>query len=143
MLDEVEQAKKSGMTAREYALSKGVPSSLTDEEAAFLDNYNVRMLNEGAGENVKFGSDAKSLDKLNRQMNNRGCTNDSIKGTVDDAFTTRKATNRATGNPATVYYNKDGSHVIIDDVTNEVVQVSDKFDPHWRPDPSIVDPYKP
>ncbi|SHI25131.1 HNH/ENDO VII superfamily nuclease with conserved GHE residues, partial [Sporobacter termitidis DSM 10068] len=50
MLDELEAARKSGMTAREFAMSKGVPSSLTDKEAALLDKYNLRMYTEGAGE---------------------------------------------------------------------------------------------
>ena len=73
----------------------------------------------------------------------RGWTNDSVKGTVSDYYTTRSATNRATGNPATVYYNKDGSYIIVDNVTNEVVQVSNKFDSNWAPDSSIINPYLP
>ena len=76
-------------------------------------------------------------------MTNRGWTQDSVRDTVDNAYTTRKAVNKATGNTATVYYNKDGSHVIIDDITNEVVQVSDKFEPNWIPDQSIINPYNP
>ena len=97
----------------------------------------------GKGKSIKFGSNVKSSDKLNRQMTNRGWTQDSVRDTVDNAYTTRKAVNKATGNTATVYYNKDGSHVIIDDITNEVVQVSDKFEPNWIPDQSIINPYNP
>ena len=88
--------------------------------------YETADAAEGAGklpkaEDIIFGSEAKSSQKLQRQMDARGWTNDSVKGTVSDYYTTRKATNRATGNSATVYYSKDGSHVIIDDITNEVV----------------------
>ena len=57
MLDDLEQASKSGMSAREFAISKGVPSSLTDEDAALLDKYNVRMSAEGAGKNDLFRGD--------------------------------------------------------------------------------------
>ena len=58
---------------------------------------------QGKESKVKFGSDAKTVDKLNRQMSKRGWTNDTVIDTVDNPFTTRKATNRATGNSATVY----------------------------------------
>ncbi|WP_207651226.1 colicin E5-related ribonuclease [Papillibacter cinnamivorans] len=133
--------KAANETGLRSAVQNMLANALLDEFKWHLNSQNP--VTESAGEKVKYGSDAKSLDKLNRQMNSRGWTNDSVKSTVDDAFTTQKTTNRATGNPATVYYNKDGSHVIIDDITNEVVQVSDRFDPNWRPDSSIVDPYKP
>ncbi|HWQ51903.1 MAG TPA: hypothetical protein VN369_08900, partial [Terriglobales bacterium] len=49
VLNELEQAEESGMTAREYAMSKGVPSSLSDEEAKLLDEYELEMHAEGAG----------------------------------------------------------------------------------------------
>ncbi len=32
---------------------------------------------------------------------------------------------------------------MVDDVTNEVVQISDRFDPEWNPDNTIIDPYMP
>jgi hypothetical protein len=52
MLDEVKKARESGMTAREYAKSKGIPSTLSDEEAAVLDKYGVKMLDDGAGDSA-------------------------------------------------------------------------------------------
>ena len=52
--------------------------------------------------------------------------------------------NKATGNSATVYYTKQGSYVIVDDVTKAIVQVSDNINPStWAPDMSIIDPYIP
>lgn len=67
-----------------------------------------------------------------------------VEDTVRNPYTTRVSTNKATGNSATVYYNKSGSYVVIDDVTKEVVQISDNINPStWIPDPSIIDPYKP
>jgi guanyl-specific ribonuclease Sa len=49
MLDEAEKANKSGITAREFAKSKGIPSTLSDAEAAILEKYGVKMLYDGAG----------------------------------------------------------------------------------------------
>ncbi len=52
--------------------------------------------------------------------------------------------NKAHGNPATAYFNQDGSYVVRDDVTGELVQVSDRTNPpNWIPDDTIVDPYMP
>jgi len=40
--------------------------------------------------------------------------------------------------------NAPGGYVIIDDVTNVIVQVSDNINPStWAPDPSIIAPYLP
>jgi hypothetical protein len=52
MLDKVEAARESGMTAREFAQSQGVPSTLTDAEAAYLDKHNIRMKAEAAGKSM-------------------------------------------------------------------------------------------
>jgi hypothetical protein len=42
------------MSAREFAESKGVKSTLTDEEAVILDKYDYRM-SEGKGDNIGRG----------------------------------------------------------------------------------------
>ncbi|MCM1161736.1 MAG: hypothetical protein NC412_10975, partial [Roseburia sp.] len=91
-----------------------------------------------------FGSNTKSTQKLINQMNSRGWTESLIKDTVDNPYTTRVSTNKATGNSATVFYTKQGSYVIVDNVTKEIVQISDNINPStWIPDTSIVDPYNP
>ena len=46
-------------------------------------------------------------------------------------------------NSATVYYTEEGAYVIVDDVTHEVVQISDKNDSNWLPDSTIDNPYIP
>lgn len=52
--------------------------------------------------------------------------------------------NKATGNSTTVFYTQQGSYVIVDDITNEIVQISDNIDPStWAPDSGIIDPYIP
>jgi hypothetical protein len=96
------------------------------------------------GSDIVFGSDSKSLQKLSRQMKERGWTEQSVRDLVDNHYTTRKSTNVTNNNPpATVFYREDGHHVIVDDITGEVVQVSDRTDPKWIPDKNIIDPYKP
>lgn len=91
-----------------------------------------------------FGSDVKSYQKLNNQMQKRGWTLQSVKNTVDHPYTLRTSINKATGNSATVYYNKSGSYIIVDDITCAIVQVSDNIAPKtWVPDSSIVNPYQP
>jgi hypothetical protein len=95
-------------------------------------------------ESVIFGSESKILKKLETQMENRGWTYETVKQTIDTPYTIRSSTNQSTLNPATVFYNQDGSHVIVDDITREIVQVSDMMDPlGWIPDKNIVNPYKP
>ena len=77
-------------------------------------------------------------------MNNRGWTTDSVKNTVNSPYTTRTSTNLATGNSATVFYQQNGAYVIVDNVTNEIVQVSNALGPlNWIPDKNIINPYLP
>ncbi len=91
-----------------------------------------------------FGSSTKSSQKLSNQMSSRGWTEDMVRDTVDNPFTIRNSINKATGNSATVFYTERGSYVIVDDVTNEIVQISDNINPlEWIPDASIESPYKP
>ena len=61
----------------------------------------------------------------------------------NEPYTTRAAINKATGNTATVYYNKSGDYVVVDDVTGELVQLSGYGDTGWKPDSTIIDPYEP
>jgi len=104
----------------------------------------VKNLTEGKGSKVRFGSDTKSSTKLSSQMSQRGWTESTVRDTVSNPFTTRASTNLATGNSATAYYNQRGGYVIIDDVTNAVVQVGDNINPSsWIPDPNIINPFIP
>ncbi|KAA3609493.1 MAG: hypothetical protein DWQ01_09170 [Planctomycetota bacterium] len=85
-----------------------------------------------------------SAGRKANQLARRGWTREAINDTVNNPFTTRAATNRATGNPATAFFREDGSHVIRDNVTGDLVQMSDRTNPsNWVPDSSIVNPYVP
>ena len=77
-------------------------------------------------------------------MADRGWTKESVLQTVKSPFTTRVSKNLATNNPATAYYTKEGAYVVIDDITREVVQVSDAIHPEkWIVDKNIINPYIP
>ena len=77
-------------------------------------------------------------------MQRRGWSIQSVRNTVDNPYTTRISTNKATGNSATVFYNKNGSYVIVDDITKAIVQISDNINPSaWLPDSNIINPYRP
>jgi hypothetical protein len=78
------------------------------------------------------------------QLSRRGWSKNAIDEIVNNPFTTRRAMNKANGNPATAYYNEDGSYAVRDDVTGALVQISDRTNPqHWILDDTIVDPYIP
>src|SRR5690606_14125171 len=81
--------------------------------------------------------------KITKQMAGRGWTKELIHNTVNNPFTTRAATNRATGNAATAYFQKNGSYIVKDNVTNQVIQISNRLDPKWIPDATIINPYIP
>ncbi|MEM9624726.1 MAG: colicin E5-related ribonuclease [Pseudomonadota bacterium] len=98
---------------------------------------------DGADDDAKVSDDITIGDKIGRQSGQRGWNEESIKDVVDNPHTTRPATNKANGNDATAYYDEDGSHVVVDDVTGAVVQVSDRNNPTgWVPDSSIENPYR-
>lgn len=115
---------------------EGVVGVGSDESASEKDTDELN-------DDLKFGGETKSQTKLANEMAKRGWTKKDVQGTVDNPHTTRDSTNKANGNDATAYYNEDGSYVVVDDETNEVIQVSDKNDPNWIPDSSIENPYFP
>ena len=81
--------------------------------------------------------------KNERYIKKRGWSIDSIKDVIQHPHTTRKAFNKSTGSEATVYYNKQGDYVVIDNNTKELIQTSKYGDKNWIPDSTIQDPYKP
>lgn len=73
----------------------------------------------------------------------RKWTWESMKFTTENYYTTRSAVNKANGNPATAYYNKSGDYVVVDDITGDLVQLSEYGNIGWIPDSTIVNPYIP
>lgn len=92
------------------------------------------------------GSSIKIPDKRKFRptaMKKRGWDEQSVRNTVSNPYTTRKSLNKQNGNtPATAYYNKDTSYVVVDDTSKNLVQISDRTKPDWKPDPNIVNPYR-
>lgn len=140
--------ERSTVMLLEIGISVAIYSSLSSMQSAIENHQHVSVDVGGEGgarsNDLIFGSSTKSAQKLSNQMNSRGWTEDIIRDTVDNPFTIRNSINKATGNSATVFYNKQGSYVIVDDITNEIVQISDNINPLiWIPDASIENPYKP
>ncbi len=81
--------------------------------------------------------------KIAKQMSRRGWTAKMIRELVNESRIIRPAFNRATGNNATAYFTEKGAYVVRDNVTGTIVQVSDRLNPGWIPDSSIVNPYIP
>lgn len=107
-----------------------------------ISNKIARLL--GFGENTITRSIFSYITpKIESQMLKRGWTRALIHKLVNTPFTTRVAVNKATGNAATAYFDKSGAYVIKDNITNEIIQISNKFDPKWIPDATIINPYMP
>lgn len=77
--------------------------------------------------------------KIAKQIGARGWTRESIDETVQHparTVTTRDTRWKPDGTrndaPATAYVNKDGSYVIVNDDTGDIVQVSNRNDPNWK-----------
>ena len=81
--------------------------------------------------------------KIESQMGERGWTKERINNTTRNPYTTRDAVNKANNNPSTAYYNQDGSYVVRDNITNQIIQISKVGNKNWIPDSTIVNPYKP
>ncbi len=79
-------------------------------------------------------------NKIEKQFAKRGWSQDLVNETVNNPYTTREALNKANGNPATAFYNKEGQYVVRDNKTGNIVQISDKSRP-FSPDPTIKNPY--
>jgi RHS repeat-associated protein len=88
------------------------------------------------------GSPAFSIgEKISRQMGRRGWSEEAISETISSPQKTRTVRDTrynpdGTRNdaPATKYYAEDGSYVVVNDETGDIVQVSDRTDPNWEDD---------
>ena len=83
-----------------------------------------------------FASSFKITAKISKQMARRGWTESLIKDTILNNIG-RKAFNRATKNAATAYFTSSGAYVIIDNITKEIVQISDRYNPNWIVDSTV------
>ena len=84
----------------------------------------------------KYAETFKITKKISKQMGKRGWTESLIKETIRKNIG-RKAINKATGNAATAYFASNGAYVVIDNVTKEIVQLSNRLDANWVVDVTI------
>ena len=85
----------------------------------------------GAGVLYTIGS------KIAGQMAGRGWTEEAIEAVMNNPSQVGTAINRATGNAATAFFDEGGAYVVKDNVTNEIIQISNKNDLNWIMDSSI------
>jgi RHS repeat-associated protein len=78
----------------------------------------------------------KITSKISNQMGARGWTNQLIKETIMKNVG-RQALNKATGGAATAYFTSSGAYVVIDNITKEIIQVSNRYDLNWVIDSTI------
>ena len=83
-----------------------------------------------------FARSFKIPTKIAKQMARRGWNSSLIKETILKNVG-RKAINKATGNAATAYFTSTGAYVVIDNITKDIIQISDRFDPEWFIDGTI------
>jgi hypothetical protein len=88
----------------------------------------------GGGGRTRF--DKHILDMLAR----RGWTIESVLDTIANAFSTRAVrdtrfdpvTGLRNNDPATAFINADGSYVVRNNITGEIVQISNRNNPFWK-----------
>lgn len=80
----------------------------------------------------------KISPKIQKQMPKRGWTEESLDKTIKNPHHTVKTEDNrhlpgggTAKDPATAYINEDGSYVVMNDKTGDVVQVSNRNDPNW------------
>jgi RHS repeat-associated protein len=91
-----------------------------------------------------LGPGTKFTPKILNQLASRGWTPKLVQRVIDRPVHTSPAFSRATGNRATAYFDRSGAYVVRDNVTGEIVQVSNRLNPSaWKPDASITNPFVP
>ncbi|MFN9163645.1 MAG: RHS repeat-associated core domain-containing protein [Alphaproteobacteria bacterium] len=70
----------------------------------------------------------------------KGWTGEQVDGVIDDPASTGEATDKQAGNdgkprnePATVYVDKDGNYVVVNNKTGEIIQVGTRDEPRDKP----------
>jgi RHS repeat-associated protein len=72
------------------------------------------------------------------QVASRKWTDATIRQVMDAPYAVGKSINMRNNNPATAYFLTKNQYVVIDDITNEVVQISDLLKADWKVDTRIT-----
>ena len=102
---------------------------------ALIDSIRDKLSAPAQGAQTPYTTGQKVQD----QMTKRGWTDTLIQDTLDNPSRTvaTQDTRYLPGggrmsDPATAFIRKDGSYVVRNDVTGDIVQISDRFDPGWK-----------
>ncbi len=102
----------------------------------------TNLLKFKRGEKAAYSIYSYITRKIANQMAARGWTKEAIHELVNNPYTIRESVNLATGHAATAYFEKSGAYVVKDNVSKEIIQISDKLR-EWIVDKNIINPYIP
>ena len=86
-------------------------------------------------------------EKITDQMTKRNWTSKQVQDALNNPLKTVKTSDTRNlpippggrmNDPATAYFSKDGGYVVRNDITGEIVQVSNKADPRWIDGPFVL-----
>ncbi len=133
-------SRGAGRIAAQRGRTSANTQSQNQQHSPHADDISVRSINTL---NTTLTTHVPTSGRKFNQLTSRGWNQSSIDDIVNNPVHTSSATNRATGNPATAYFDNTGNYVVRDNVTGRLVQMSNRNDPDWIPDPSIDNPYNP
>ena len=102
-----------------------------------------KLLGPGKKSPELLGPGTRFTPKIKRQLARRGWTERKVQSTINNPAHTSSALNRANGSSAAAYFDRNGAYVVRDNITGEIIQVSNRLDPNWVPDPTIINPFTP
>ena len=105
------------------------------------DIVDVERAADRAGDIVDAAADVPTIfgPKIEKQLGKRGWTKESVNNVTENPNRTVPTTDTRhlpeggrANEPATAYINEDGSYVVRNDRTGDIVQVSNRNDPNWK-----------
>ncbi|MBI4359966.1 MAG: hypothetical protein HY564_02650 [Candidatus Jacksonbacteria bacterium] len=146
----MQTALVAGSSGTITAVQVGVVDASALATSAGLAGY---MLSSGAGakwvENGEISAqptknqnnsriELQYSDKIKGQMSKRGWDQATLEDVVQNPSKTGTAIDRtAGGEPATAYFDKSGNYVVVNNRTNNIVQISNRNTVNWHVDSSI------
>lgn len=128
--------KKFGTVKAKYVFIGAVAGAAIGAAAGYAIGIAIGASVTTATTAKGFANAFKITSKISKQMARRGWTDKLIKDTILKNVE-RKAINKATGNAATAYFTSSGAYVVIDNITKEIIQISDRYDLNWVVDATI------
>lgn len=139
-----DRSSQSGDTSKDSDHDEAPHASSREKSqsarAQHTGSSNGRDGNTAGGSTDKWESVWIQIEpKIEKQLGKRGWTKESVKVTIQkpsrtvDTRDTRHLPDGTTlDDPAIAYINPDGSYVIRNSMTMQIVQVSDRYNPNWK-----------